>query len=600
MRILILLFFTFSSIAQNNDQRLAYQYFINGDYDKAVVLYEEINKKSFSLNTYNPFFTSLINLNRFSEAEKLARKQYLKNSARLNFLADLIISQFKLDQKNKYNFNLKKIIKKIDGRNSQVIQVANRFQLFEMYSVALEIYDKSSEINDNYQYDLQKAQLYGLLGDDELMISKNIDYLLRNPNQKKIVFSNIQKFVDNNGIKNNNNYTIVKKSLLNIIKLYPERYDFNEMLVWLFMQNKKYNLALSHVISIDRKTKNSLDEIYNISETLLDLQKYKLAIKGLDYIISRGFNSELYINSYINKLYAKTKISNYKSVELKEINNEYLAVIDEVGKHSYSVLLLSNYAHFKAFYLDELNEAKILLEEVMQIPSIELVDLAECKIQYADILLLSDKIWDALLYYSQVENDFKESPIGHRAKFKRAKIAYYQGDFNWAQAQLDVLKSSTSKLISNDAMDLSLLITDNYNLDTIDKPMTQFAIGDLLCFQKKYNDAIVIYDSILLEFKGHDLSDEIYFRKYQIYLEDNNFEMALKMLNSIIEDFSYEILIDDALYNSAKIYDYNIQDKEKASEFYQQLILEHEGSIYVSEARDRFRFLRGDKIDDEL
>ena len=600
MRILILLFFTFSSIAQNNDQRLAYQYFINGDYDKAVVLYEEINKKSFSLNTYNPFFTSLINLNRFSEAEKLARKQYLKNSARLNFLADLIISQFKLDQKNKYNFNLKKIIKKIDGRNSQVIQVANRFQLFEMYSVALEIYDKSSEINDNYQYDLQKAQLYGLLGDEELMINKNIDYLLRNPNQKKVVFSNIQRFVDNNGIKNNNNYTIVKKSLLNIIKLYPERYDFNEMLVWLFMQNKKYNLALSHVISIDRKTKNSLDKIYNISETLLDLEKYKLAIKGLDYIISRGFNSELYINSYINKLYAKTKISNYKSVELKEINNEYLAVIDEVGKHSYSVLLLSNYAHFKAFYLDELNEAKILLEEVMQIPSIELVDLAECKIQYADILLLSDKIWDALLYYSQVENDFKESPIGHRAKFKRAKIAYYQGDFNWAQAQLDVLKSSTSKLISNDAMDLSLLITDNYNLDTIDKPMTQFAIGDLLCFQKKYNDAIVIYDSILLEFKGHDLSDEIYFRKYQIYLKNNNFEMALKMLNSIIEDFPYEILIDDALYNSAKIYDYNIQDKEKASEFYQQLILEHEGSIYVSEARDRFRFLRGDKIDDEL
>ena len=600
MRILILLFFTFSSIAQNNDQRLAYQYFINGDYDKAVVLYEEINKKSFSLNTYNPFFTSLINLNRFSEAERLARKQYSKNSSRLNFLSDLIISQFKLNQKNKCSFNLKKIIKKIDGRNSQVIQVANRFQLFEMYSIALEIYDKSSEINDNYQYDLQKAQLYGLLGDDELMIDKNIDYLLRNPNQKKVVFSNIQRFVDNNGIKNKNNYTIVKRSLLNIIKLYPERYDFNEMLVWLFMQNKKYNLALSHVISIDRKTKNSLDKIYNISETLLDLEKYKLAIKGLDYIISRGFNSELYINSYINKLYAKTKISNYKPVELKEINDEYSAVIDEVGKHSYSVLLLSNYAHFKAFYLDELNEAKILLEEVMQIPSIELVDLAECKIQYADILLLSDKIWDALLYYSQVENDFKESPIGHRAKFKRAKIAYYQGDFNWAQAQLDVLKSSTSKLISNDAMDLSLLITDNYNLDTIDKPMMQFAKGDLLCFQKKYNDAIVIYDSILLEFKGHELSDEIYFRKYQIYLEGNNFEMALKMLNSIIEDFSYEILIDDALYNTAKIYDYNIQDKEKASEFYQQLILEHEGSIYISEARDRFRFLRGDKIDNEL
>ena len=324
MRILILLFFTLSSFAQNNDQRLAYQYYINGDYEKAVILYEEINKKSFSLNTYNPFFTSLINLNRFSEAEKIARKQYSKNNARLNFFADLIIAQIKLDQKNKYRFNLKKIIKKINGRNSQVIQIANRFQLFEMYSVALEIYEKSSEINNNYQYDLQKAQLYGLLGNDELMINKNIDYLLRNPNQKKVVFSNIQRFIDNNGIENNDNYLIVKKSLLNIIKLHPERYDFNEMLVWLFMQNKKYNLALSHVISIDRKTQNSIDKIYNISETLLDLEKYKLAIKGLDYIISKGFNSELYINSYINKLYAKTKISNNKKEELKEINNEYL------------------------------------------------------------------------------------------------------------------------------------------------------------------------------------------------------------------------------------------------------------------------------------
>ena len=221
MRILILLFFTLSSFAQNNDQRLAYQYYINGDYEKAVILYEEINKKSFSLNTYNPFFTSLINLNRFLEAEKIARKQYSKNNARLNFFADLIIAQIKLDQKNRYRFNLKKIIKKINGRNSQVIQIANRFQLFEMYSVALEIYEKSSEINNNYQYDLQKAQLYGLLGNDELMINKNVDYLLSNPNQKKVVFSNIQRFIDNNGIENNDNYLIVKKSLLNIIKLYP-------------------------------------------------------------------------------------------------------------------------------------------------------------------------------------------------------------------------------------------------------------------------------------------------------------------------------------------------------------------------------------------
>ena len=600
MRIIILLFFTLSSFAQNNDQRLAYQYFINGDYEKAIVLYEEINKKSLSLNTYNPFYTSLINLNRFFEAEKLARKQYSKNNTRLNYLADLIIAQYKLNQKSKYRYNLKKILKKIDGRNSQVIQIANRFQFFELYTIALEIYEKSSQINNSKQYDLQKAQLYGLLGEEELMINKNLDYLLRNPNQKKVVFTNIQRFIDNNGIKNNNNYLIVKKSLLKVIKLYPERYDFNEMLVWLFMQNKQYKLALSHVISIDRKTQNSLDKIYNISETFLDLEKYQLAIEALEYIISKGFTSELYIKSYINKLYARTKIIKNKDEDLKKINTEYLEVIAELGKHSHSVLLLSNYAHFTAFYLDELSEAKTILEETMRITPIDPLDLAECKIQYADVLLLSGKIWDALLYYSQVESDYKESPLGHKAKFKRAKIAYYQGDFNWAQAQLDVLKSSTSKLISNDAMELSLLITDNYNLDTIDKPMMQFAKGDLLCFQRKYDEAIVVFDSILNIFKGHDLSDEIYFRKHHIYLEKNNYKMSLKMLDAIIKNYSFEILIDDALFNAAKIYDYKIKDKEKASQYYQQLIVEHEGSIYASEARERFRFIRGDKLNNEL
>jgi len=598
MRVIVLLFFALSSFAQNNNQRLAYQYYLDGDYEKAIVLYEEINKKNFYLNTYSPYFNSLIFSNKLSQAEKIAKKQFSKNNTRLNFLADIIIAQFKLNKKNQYSFNLKKLHRLINKRNSQTIQVANRFQFFELYSISLEIYDKSSE--NKTDYNLQKAQLYGLMGNDDLMIKKNIDYLLKNPNQKKIVFSTIQRFVDNNGISNNTNYLIVKRALLNIIKLYPERYDFNEMLVWLFMQNKKYKMALSHVISIDRRTNNSLDKIYEIAETLLDLQKYELAIEGLDYIISRGFNSELYIKAYNNKLFALTKIYNKEGEDLYKIDNLYKLVIEEVGKNSYSVILLSNYAHFKAFYLNEIDNSRILLEETMKISGITPTDLAECKIQYADILLLSEKIWDALLYYSQVEKDFKENPIGHKAKFKRAKIAYYQGDFNWAQAQLDVLKSSTSKLISNDAMDLSLLISDNYNLDTIDAPMVMFARADLLSFQKKYDQANIVYDSILNQFKGHDLSDEIYYRKHQIYYENKKYDLALKMLENIIKDYSYEILIDDALFITAKIYDYDLKNKEKASSYYQQIILNHEGSIYAVQSRERYREIRGDKIKNDL
>ena len=599
MRVIILLLFTLSSFAQNNNQKIAYQYFINGDYDKAIVIYEELNKSNLSVNIYSPYFISLINTNNFSTAEKLAKRLYSKNPQRLNYLVDMIVSLKKQEKSNKFIFNLKKLYRKLDGGNSQTIQLANRFLSFEMYDIALEVYEKSSKINNLFSYDLQRAQLYGLLGENEMMVNQYLDFLLNNPNQKKVVFSNIQRFLDNNGIKDFNNTNLVKRSLLNIIKKYPDRYDFNEMLIWLFMQNQQYKLALQQVISLDRRNQNSLSRIFEITEKLLDLEKFKLAIEGLDYIISKGFNSELYITSHINKLYAETKIINNKNEDLEPINSKYNSVINEVGKNSYSILLLSNYAHFKAFYMKNLEDAKIILEDAMKIINADPTEIAECKIQYADIMLLSGNIWDALLFYSQVEKDFKENPIGHTAKFKRAKIAYYKGDFTWAQAQLDVLKASTSKLISNDAMDLSLLISDNYNLDTIDQPMMQFARADLLFFQQKYDEAILTFDSILTIFNGHDLSDEIYFRKYKIFSAKNDTESSVKMLEKIINDFSYEILIDDALYSIAKIYENKYNDNAKAMDYYQKIILDHEGSIYASEARNRFRFLRGDEINEE-
>ena len=599
MRVIILLLFTLSSFAQNNNQKIAYQYFINGDYDKAIVIYEELNKSNLSVNIYSPYFISLINTNNFSTAEKLAKRLYSKNPQRLNYLVDMIVSLKKQEKVNKFIFNLKKLYGKLDGRNSQTIQLANRFLSFEMYDIALEVYEKSSKINNLFSYDLQRAQLYGLLAENEMMVNQYLDFLLNNPNQKKVVFSNIQRFLDNNGIKDFNNTNLVKRSLLNIIKKYPDRYDFNEMLIWLFMQNQQYKLALQQVISLDRRNQNSLSKIFEITEKLLDLEKFKLAIEGLDYIISKGFNSELYITSHINKLYAETKILNNNNEDLEPINSKYNSVINEVGKNSYSILLLSNYAHFKAFYMKNLEDAKIILEDAMKITNADPTEIAECKIQYADIMLLSGNIWDALLFYSQVEKDFKENPIGHTAKFKRAKIAYYKGDFTWAQAQLDVLKASTSKLISNDAMDLSLLISDNYNLDTIDQPMMQFARADLLFFQQKYDEAILTFDSILTLFNGHDLSDEIYFRKYKIFSAKNDTESSVKMLEKIINDFSYEILIDDALYSIAKIYENKYNDSAKAMDYYQKIILDHEGSIYASEARNRFRFLRGDKINEE-
>ena len=251
---------------------------------------------------------------------------------------------------------------------------------------------------------------------------------------------------------------------------------------------------------MDKRTNADGEGVYDLGESFLDKKEYQLAVEAYDYVLGKGKRNHLFVNANINKLYALTKSLSEQQKELNVLDATYIEVISDLGKNRNTVLLLSNYAHFKAFYLHDLSSAEQILNEAMVLPQISNTDLAECKLEYADVMLLVGNIWESLLYYSQVEKDFKENPIGHEAKLRRAKIAYYQGDFDWAQAQLGTLKASTSKLIANDAMQLSLLIIDNLNLDTSFIAMRAFASADLLNYQQKYEEAIVKYDSVLTAF----------------------------------------------------------------------------------------------------
>ena len=344
------------------------------------------------------------------------------------------------------------------------------------------------------------------------------------------------------------------KQLLLSINKNTNNLQLTEMLIWLYMQSADFKMALIQAKALDKRGENDGKIVYNIGETLLDYQEYDMAIDAFNHILNLNQKSEMYISSCINKLFAMTKSVSTKK-DLKKIDDLYIKYINDLGKNSNTVLLLSNYANFKAFYLNQLNEASTLLKEAININQISSTDLAECKLEYADIQLLLGNIWEALLYYSQVEKDFKENPIGHEAKLSSAKVAYFQGDFSWAQAQLQVLRASTSKLIANDAMKLSLLITDNYNLDTAEFPMKTFAKADLLIFQNNHNEAFVKFDSILNNFPGHSLEDEIYMRKADIYYRSDSFNLALEMYEKVIQDYSFDILADDAIFKKAKLFE---------------------------------------------
>ena len=598
MRLLFaLILFSHVTFAQSNEQKIAYQYYVNGDFDKAIAIYKDLSKAKFSVAYYAPYFNSLYKMEHYTEAERLAYRMVKKFPNNLNYLMQQAICQRKNGQNRKSERTINKLYAKLNGQQSQAINLANSFVRYEMYIQALDVYDKVQTINTRYNYSAQKAQIYFHMGYSEKMVEEYLNLLARNPRQKTIVVANIQKFLDNNGIHSEANYQLVKKHLLRHVKHEKDRTDSTEMLIWLFMQNHQFKLAHLQGKAVDRRMELDGEIVYDFAEVFLDNKYYKLAIDAYDYVITKGKRNYLFIDAHINKLYAQSKQYIASQQNLSAIDANYQQVVNALGKNKQTVMLLSNYAHFKAFYMHDLAAAQMILYEAMRIPQVARMDLAECKIEYADVMLLSDSIWEALLYYSRVEKEFKEHTIGHKAKYKRAKVAYYQGDFDWAQAQLDVLKASTSKLIANDAMDLSLLITDNLGLDTSEIPMQTFAKAELFAFQKKYKQAIATFDSLLIAYKGHTLTDEVYWRKYELYQLQNNVALQKEMLNKIITEFSYDILADDAVFYLAKINEKQ-QDKEKAMMLYEQILLEHKGSIYTAESRKRYRQLRGDNLED--
>lgn len=592
MRFLFLLLLaSYSLFAQQSDQQKAYRYYVGGEYQNAIEIYKELTSVSYSGSYFTPYYNSLLELELYKDANAIAKSFSNSNSRNLQYKIAQIIALKKSGNSNRSNFLYSKLINKINGVRSQAISSASFFARYEFYNEALEIYRLAEKLNPNNFFGMQKASIYSKNGDIELMLKEYLLVMEKNSEQSQFITSKIQKFVDNNGIWSNKNYDLIKKLLLVKVRDEKNRADFTEMLIWLFMQNNEYKMALIQAKAFDKRTKSNGEMVYNLASTFLDKEEFSLAIEAYNYIISKGKNNVLFVDSNINRLFALTKKSSFSTNDYNAINIQYENIIHELGANKETVILFTNYAHFKAFYEYDLDIADSLLNAAMLIKGINSFDLAECKMEYADILLLKGNIWESMLYYSQVEKDFKEDPIGHEAKLRRAKISYFQGDFRWAQAQLETLKASTSKLIANNAMEISLLITDNFNLDTTEISMQTFARADLLKYQQKYDLAILKYDSVLNIFPGHSLTDEIYMRKADIYIKLKQPEKALNCYEKIDDGWSSDILADDALFKSAKIYDDLLSDDALALQLYNKILEDYNSSIFVAESRRRIREL---------
>ena len=607
MKFRLIVFFWLFSISlfaqESTDQQLAQYYFSRGDFEKALPYCQKVFQKENSKFTFTRYYECLLKTQKEKEAEKLLKKQVDLFSEEFGYrvmLADFYETHDQAKSAQKMYHSL------IEENASSSIRILELYTLFKSkgkkeFSFQL-LQQGRKYLKQDYPLNLQFADYYASQQQTQKMIDELLDLLEYKPEKMELIQSTFATYIDFSQ-EDNPTGELLRNSLLDKVQRRNGDIIYDEMLMWFYTQKRQFGLALNQAQAMDKRTKGDGSRVFDLANLLAQNKEYALARKGFEYLVKQGQGYPYYYQAEQSILHTRfLELTEQRNFTLDEVNNvvsEYKLTIQRLGKTRNTLTLVRELAHINAFYANQADTAIALLENSIKMPGLSGLQVAESKMLLADIYVLKDDIWEASILYMQIDKDFKFETIGFEAKFKNARIFYYDGDIKFAQSQLDVLKESTSKLIANDALKLSLLITDNFGLDSNYTAMRQFARADLLLEQHQYNQAFQLYDSIAAAFPYHGLNDEILLRKSQAYQQQGKWQDAIALLDKLLLNHSEDILADDALFQLGTIYENQLKDKEKAIEYYKKILFKYKGSLYGVEARKRLRILRGDKMDAE-
>jgi tetratricopeptide (TPR) repeat protein len=582
----ISLFFSLVCFSQN--EQLAQYYYDKGDFEKAKISYEELLQ---NIPQNSQYFLRTVDcyqqLQQYDVAEKAIQAR-LDKYKQGNLLVELGYN-FQL-QKNdvKAKIYYEQAIERIKKNANEVYSISNSFERKVLLEYALKSYQIAVELQPNFNFNYQIGLLYGQLGNSEMMISTFLDEAFANPQNSILIQNQLARFMADEGDTSFDDS--LRKAL--IIRTQKNQDLFwNHYLSWFYVQHKEFEKAFIQEKAIYRRNPESLGNIVNLGQLAIEEDNPQAAIEILGFVLENTKDLELLIqaNSYLMKM----KINKAQEKDFAAINTELSGLLKQFEISPFTLPLQLIQAHFLTFDVKKPEEGKAIVKHALELPLND-YEMAQAKMELADILLFEEKFNQALLYYSQIELDLKNDAVAHEASLKAAKTSYFKTDFVWALKQFKELKSANTQLIANDALEYFLLINDNTIADSTQTALKQFAKGDYLLYQNRNQEAIVQFQTVLKNFKGQEIEAVTLLRLGKVYEKLGDFTLALSQYQTIIDNHSDGIYIDEAYYFSAEIYSKQLQLPEKAKPLYEKIIFSHQDSIYFVEARKKFRQLRGD------
>ena len=584
--LLIVLLISSFSYAQN-DFELAENYFREGEYEKATAVFKKLYDKSpFNTSYLQRLISCYQETNKFATVEEMLKAKIKSDPSKSYLYVFLGYNYERQQQKEIATTYYEKALAEIDKKSNYGGLIATIFKNYTLLDYAILAYEKAMKKNTQANYDFRIAQIYGEKGAFEKMFQSYINLIDKNSNYLNTVQRYASRYITNDAENESN--ILFRKTLLRKAASKPKNV-WNVLLSWLFAQQKEYHKSFVQEKALYQRNGKDLSQIFSLGKTAFENKDHEAARQIFSFVIEKSSLREEKIeaNFYLVNIAVKTK-----NPEAEELFQQFFK---EFGKNKSTIKVQVSYADFLTFQKNEPTKAIAVLEAAFAFSESKF-DKARIKLKLGDVLVFTGKYNKALIYFSQIQTQLKNHPLAQEARFKVAQTSYFKGDFTWAKAQLKILKSATTQLIANDAVALFLIITDNEPVDSIPSGLIQYANADLLSFQNKDQEAIVVLNEIIVNFKGQPIEDEALFKQAGLFIKKKEFEKAIANFKKVIGLNPEGILIDDANYKLAELYNNQLNNPEKASEYYQKIIFDFASSIYLVDARKKYRKLRGDQL----
>ena len=585
-----------SAVAQQSMEQVAAYYYDNGEFEQAAQYYEELYRKGANKYYYQRLYSTYLELGKYKEAMKLVERRYKSFPKDLYLMVDGGNVYLRQQQKKKAEKQFDKAIESITNNLQPVPDLARAFVNIGRYDYAVRTYLTARERTKNRQlYFSELVGVYQRMGDYEAMTREYFDLLDAQPGMMNSIQISMQRALRE--APDEQLSQGVRQALVERVQEHPENKNYLEMMLWYSLQQNDFQFAMTQAKAVDARFPDQEGEpVYRVAKIAQSNEDYATAGECYHYLSQKGREGRYYLESRVGELEVQfAQINNHYSIDKKQIellSSRYLSAIEELGKNEITVPLMRHYASLRAYYADDAQGAVSMLDDVLELQRLKPAVRDEVKLELGDVLLFAGEVWDASLLYMQVEKSNKNDVLGAQAKFKNAKLSYFTHEFEWAKSQLNVLRASTSKLIANDAMELSLLISDNMEDDSTYGTLEVFADADLLMYRNMLDAAWEEFDKVARSVLSHPLLDEVLLRKAQIRLKQARYAEADSLLHRIVEFYPNDITADDALFMMAELNEQQLGNLEKAREYYERLIVDYPTSLYVDQSRKRYNALK--------